>query len=234
MTELDELFAPSLNGRPAAFGGAQCFEATVARVDDRGVFVTLAGFDRLRLWGPALPEGASATVGERVVVTFSDRGRPWLSRAGAGGGDGAPGPPGPAGPAGPKGDPGPAGPKGEAGAPGAKGEPGPAGPQGEPGPEGPPGAGGGGGLPAGYEFRFGRIASIALTPAGNATITRTAAQMGFQANSLLWGMLTFYPLGNWEVLTRAVAVQANQIVLVGYTNPAQNVELFWAAVGVPA
>jgi hypothetical protein len=138
MADLDQLFAANSRGRPTAFGGAQCFEAMVRRVDARGVFVTLTGFDRLRLWGPCLPDNATAQLGERVVVTFSDKGRPWLRTGAGGGGEGEPGPPGERGPPGP---PGPSGAQGPPGPQGAQGNPGAAGAPGAPGPEGPPGRG---------------------------------------------------------------------------------------------
>jgi hypothetical protein len=84
VTQLGEIFGENLHGRPPAYGGAQCWEGIVERVDERGLWVTIPGFDRTRLWGPCLPEGVVLEIGERVPVTLSDYGRPWIGGAASG------------------------------------------------------------------------------------------------------------------------------------------------------
>jgi hypothetical protein len=78
VVDLDQLFRPSTDGRPDAFSNAQVYEASVTRVDGRGVFVAIPSYDRLLEWGPCLPDGIRATVGEHVAVAMSNGGRPWL------------------------------------------------------------------------------------------------------------------------------------------------------------
>lgn len=73
--DLDHLFAQPTTPQTVQ---AQCYEAKVARVTARGVFVTIPGYDAGLFWGPCLPEDATAHVGERVVILMSNRGRPWL------------------------------------------------------------------------------------------------------------------------------------------------------------
>ncbi len=82
MPDLSALFAPARGARPGAFGGAQCFEATVRRVNGRGAWVTIAAFDRNLLWGPCLPADASVSAGDTVAVAMSDQGRPWIVSGG--------------------------------------------------------------------------------------------------------------------------------------------------------
>jgi len=94
MPDLDLLFAPSRPETPQAFGNSQAWEARVNRVDARGVFVTIPGFDRKLQWGPCMPEGATASVGDQVTVVLSNRGRPWLLGVGGSGGGGGGGTPG--------------------------------------------------------------------------------------------------------------------------------------------
>ena len=92
MPDLDLLFSPSRPETPAAFGGSQAWEARVTRVDARGAFVTIPGFDRTLPWGPCLPAGANVTVGDQVTVVMSNRGRPWILGAGGSGGGSGGGP----------------------------------------------------------------------------------------------------------------------------------------------
>lgn len=84
---------------------AQCYEAHVVELTDRGPLVVIPGFDRLQTWGPCRPADAAVRVGDVVTVTESDQGEYWVVQAGGGerGPQGVPGPPGPAGPAGPAG-----------------------------------------------------------------------------------------------------------------------------------
>jgi microcystin-dependent protein len=51
------------------------------------VFVVVPGYDRTLEWGPCLPPGVSANVGETVTVMMTNRGRPWIQN-GNGNGDG--------------------------------------------------------------------------------------------------------------------------------------------------
>jgi microcystin-dependent protein len=92
MPDLDLLFSPSRPDTPPAFSGSQASEARVSRVNARGVFVVIPAFDRTLEWGPCLPAGATANVGDQVTVVMTNRGRPWLLGAGGGGGDGGHGP----------------------------------------------------------------------------------------------------------------------------------------------
>ena len=80
---LDSLFQQ--NGAPAP-ATAQCFEAKVTRVNARGIFVVIPGYDRKLNWGPCLPQTATAAVGDRITVLMSNNGRPWIMGAGGGGG----------------------------------------------------------------------------------------------------------------------------------------------------
>jgi hypothetical protein len=64
--------------RPPAFGGAQCYEATVKRVTGRGAWVVIPAFDRKQLWGPCLPPDAAVSVGDKIAVAMSDQGVPWV------------------------------------------------------------------------------------------------------------------------------------------------------------
>jgi microcystin-dependent protein len=89
--DLDLLFTPSRPETPAAFGNSQAWEARVTRAGARGVFVTIPGFDRTLQWGPCLPAGATAEVGDLVTVLMSNRGRPWLLASGGGGNGGGDG-----------------------------------------------------------------------------------------------------------------------------------------------
>jgi microcystin-dependent protein len=90
MPDLDRLFAPSRSNTPPAFGGSQAWEARVTKVTRSGVFVVIPGYDRTLEWGPCLPPGSSANVGETVTVAMTNRGRPWLLGAGNGNGNGHP------------------------------------------------------------------------------------------------------------------------------------------------
>jgi microcystin-dependent protein len=87
--DLDRLFAPSRPNTPPAFAGSQAWEARVTKVTRSGVFVVIPGYDRTLEWGPCLPPGSSANVGETVTVAMTNRGRPWLLGAGGGGGGSA-------------------------------------------------------------------------------------------------------------------------------------------------
>jgi microcystin-dependent protein len=82
MADLDLLFATARPDTAPAFSGSQAWEARVNRVNARGVFVTIPGFDRKLEWGPCLPLGSIAKVGDVVPVLMSNRGRPWLIGAG--------------------------------------------------------------------------------------------------------------------------------------------------------
>lgn len=130
MPTFDQLFdKPGIK----AFGGAQCYEATVQAVGAKGVYVVLSSYDRHLRWGPCEPFNAPVTVGQAVSVTFSEGGTPWIVGYVTGGAVGPQGPPGPAGPTGPAGAtgaPGPTGSTGPAGAQGVKGDTGAVGPQG--------------------------------------------------------------------------------------------------------
>jgi microcystin-dependent protein len=84
MPDLDQLLATP--AQPTALGNSQAWEATVARIDERGIWVVIPRFDRRKLWGPVLPISAGAAVGDQVGVVFSNRGRLWLL---GGGGQGA-------------------------------------------------------------------------------------------------------------------------------------------------
>jgi len=75
MTSLVDLFSQPTTPQTVQ---AQCYEARVIRSDARGVFVTIDGWDRNLWWGPLMPEGVTATVGDRVAVMMSNQGRPWL------------------------------------------------------------------------------------------------------------------------------------------------------------
>jgi microcystin-dependent protein len=146
-----DVFAPPRADVPAAFGRASVWEARVAKITTRGVFVTVAGYDRLLEWGPCYPPEAGVSIGDDVTVALSNRRRPWLV-GGTGTGERGPmGPPGERGATGPMGLPGPVGPPGFSGPPGPTGETGPPGAtgprgeqgdqgeQGDVGPEGPQG-----------------------------------------------------------------------------------------------
>lgn len=84
MPYLDELFQRQ-GVQP--FGNSQCWEGTVARTGDDGIFITVPGFDPGLLWGPCSPASATAKVGDHVAVALSDDGTPWLLSVGGGGGD---------------------------------------------------------------------------------------------------------------------------------------------------
>ena len=73
MPDLDRLFAPSRPNTPPAFGASQAWEARVSRINQRGLFVVIPGYDRNLEWGPCLPPGASANVGETVTVAMTNR-----------------------------------------------------------------------------------------------------------------------------------------------------------------
>jgi microcystin-dependent protein len=74
---LDGLFAKRGPNVPET-RGAQAFEAEVCRSDNRGLFVTIAGFDRNLRWGPCEPAGTQLPVGTKIAIAMSNRGRPWL------------------------------------------------------------------------------------------------------------------------------------------------------------
>ena len=141
MPTLDQLFRPTDRGSQAqSLGNAQCYEAEVVAITDKGTFVILPGYDRTLKWGPVMPEHVSVSVGDRISVTLSDKGIPWAIGGRA---TGEPGPAGPPGATGPKGDTGPAGPtggQGPAGATGPKGDKGDTGTTGPQGSQGVPGA----------------------------------------------------------------------------------------------
>jgi hypothetical protein len=84
MVDFVDLFAPNTHDLPTAFGNAGCWEATISRIDSRGLFVIVTAYDRKLEWGPVLPErnwlqeGVRAQVGERVAIIMSNARRPWL------------------------------------------------------------------------------------------------------------------------------------------------------------
>ena len=132
--DLDQVLAPpALN----ALGNAQGWEGRVTRLTPRGPMVVIDGYDRQLRWGPCAPADVNVEVGQRVLITLTNRGRPWISPSvGDPAAVGPPGPPGPDGPRGPDGPPGMQGSRGPAGHDGATG---PEGAKGDPGDPGPPG-----------------------------------------------------------------------------------------------
>lgn len=207
--DLDQLFQGSRDGRPFT-AGAQCFEAEVVRVDDRGVYVVVHGYDRNLKWGPCLPTDAVRAVGDRVTVLMSNRGRPWLMGAGGAGGgldvkgvvDTAShlpaqgGAPGEAwivaatghlfvwnGTAWVDAGPfvGPPGPAGAPGAPGAAGPQGNPGPAGETGPQGLPGPPGPPGDPDAVSSAIACTRTTATLGAAIAAATNTTAPLSITA-----------------------------------------------------
>jgi microcystin-dependent protein len=151
-----DVFAPPRADVPAAFGRGQVWEARVAKINARGVFVTVAGYDRMLEWGPCYPAEAGVSIGDAVTVALSNRRRPWLVGGTSAGERGPMGPPGETGATGPRGE---QGVRGEPGPQGGVGPPGPTGEQGEqgvPGPEGPQGEQG----PQGDEGPVGPVGTV--------------------------------------------------------------------------
>jgi Collagen triple helix repeat (20 copies) len=131
--DLDQILTPPPVS--TALGNSQGWEARVTRLTPRGPMVVVDGFSRQLRWGPCQPADVNVEVGQRVLVTLTNRGRPWLTpSAGDPAARGPQGPPGPDGPRGPDGPPGIQGSRGPAGPQGARGDAGAAGPPGVPGP----------------------------------------------------------------------------------------------------
>jgi hypothetical protein len=130
--DLDQLLTPP--DVASALGNSQGWEARVTRLTPRGPMVVVDGFNRQLRWGPCAPADVNVEVGQRVLVTLTNRGRPWISPSV--GDPAAVGPPGPPGPDGPRG---PEGPQGIQGTRGPGGAQGPQGDQGDDGPMGPHG-----------------------------------------------------------------------------------------------
>ena len=133
--DLDQILTPP--GVPAALGNAQGWEARVTRLTPRGPMVIVDGFSRQLRWGPCAPADVNVEVGQRVLITLTNRGRPWLTPSvGDPAAVGPQGPPGPDGPRGPDGPPGIQGARGPEGHQGPQGNPGLDGDRGDPGPPG--------------------------------------------------------------------------------------------------
>jgi microcystin-dependent protein len=133
--DLDQILTPA--DVPSPLGNSQGWEGRVTRLTPRGPMVVVDGYDRQLRWGPCLPADVNVEIGQRVLVTLTNRGRPWLTPSAGDPGDRGPqGPPGPDGPRGPEGPQGPQGSRGPAGHDGAQG---PQGDQGDDGPIGPHG-----------------------------------------------------------------------------------------------
>ena len=133
--DLDQILTPA--DVPSPLGNSQGWEGRVTRLTPRGPMVVVDGYDRQLRWGPCLPADVNVEVGQRVLVTLTNRGRPWLTPSAGDPGDR--GPQGPAGPDGPRGPDGPQGPQGSRGPAGHDGAQGPQGDQGDDGPIGPHG-----------------------------------------------------------------------------------------------
>jgi hypothetical protein len=130
--DLDQILTPPAVATP--LGNSQGWEARVTRLTERGPMVVVEGFSRELRWGPCAPADVNVEVGQRVLVTLTNRGRPWLTPSAGDPGDRGPqGPPGPDGPRGPEGPQGIQGTRGPVGAEGPKGD------TGDPGDPGPPG-----------------------------------------------------------------------------------------------
>jgi microcystin-dependent protein len=133
--DLDQILTPPAVSTP--LGNSQGWEARVTRLTERGPMVVVEGFSRELRWGPCAPADVNVEVGQRVLVTLTNRGRPWLTPSvGDPAAVGPPGPPGPDGPRGPEGPEGIQGTRGPTGLTGPQGDPGTPGAPGDPGPPG--------------------------------------------------------------------------------------------------
>src|SRR5262249_43362528 len=86
MPQLDQLIPPT-GLQP--FGDAQCYDATVVAVTPQGAYVVLPGYDRELRWGPCQPPDSGVVVGDKVAVSFTAAGVPYLIGMKGGGEGGA-------------------------------------------------------------------------------------------------------------------------------------------------